>query len=143
MQFKSQFELNWSNDSISKHFQNENSFNLIIQQDQIPIGLLIGHYIFQDIKLIEFEILHIALLPNYRNQGYGYKLLIELEKHLKIKEKTINIFLETGSANKFAIKLYEKLGYKAYNERKNYYKDLTNTNTVGDSAILFKKIINE
>ena len=32
---------------------------------------------------------------------------------------------------------------EAYNERKNYYKDLTNTNTVGDSAILFKKIINE
>jgi len=142
MQFKSQFELNWSNDSISKHFQNENSFNLIIQQDQIPIGLLIGHYIFQDIKLIEFEILHIALLPNYRNQDYGYKLLIELEKHLKIKEKTINIFLETGSANKFAIKLYEKLGYKIYNERKNYYGSKSINSPLSQDAILFVKSLN-
>ena len=142
IQFKSQLELNWSNDSISKHFQNENSFNLIIQQDQIPIGLLIGHFIFQDIKLIEFEILHIALLPNYRNQGHGYKLLIELEKHLKIKEKTIKIFLETGSANKFAIKLYEKLGYKAYNERKNYYgSNPINPSSLQD-AILFAKNLN-
>ena len=133
IQFKSQLELNWSNDSISKHFQNENSFNLTIQQDQIPIGLLIGHYIFQDIKLIEFEILHIALLPNYRNQGYGYKLL---------KEKTINIFLETGSANKFAIKLYEKLGYKIYNERKNYYGSKSINSPLSQDAILFVKSLN-
>jgi ribosomal protein S18 acetylase RimI-like enzyme len=69
-------------------------------------------------------------------------MLIELEKHLKIKEKTINIFLETGSANKFAIKLYEKLGYKIYNERKNYYGSKSINSPLFQDAILFVKSLN-
>ena len=65
------------------------------------------------------------------------------EKKAHLEGENTTIFLEVNAQNEIAIKLYEKLGYKAYNERKNYYKDLTNTNAVGDSAILFRKIINE
>ena len=104
---------------------------------------MIGHFLYQDQKVSEFEILHIAVLPEYRNQGLGRMILEELEKQLKSIEKSVKIFLEASAANKLAIKLYEKLGYKAFNERKNYYKNLSNINAVGDSAILFKKIINE
>ena len=136
-------EINWSKESISLHLNKENSFNFYLTENDKIIGMLVGHFLYQDQKNSEFEILHVAVMPDYRNQGIGKKILEELEKQLKMIDKSIKIFLEASSINKFAIKLYEKLGYKAYNERKNYYKDLTNTNAVGDSAILFKKIINE
>jgi len=54
----------------------------------------------------------------------------------------VKIFLEASSMNKFAIKLYEKLGYKAYNERKNYYgSNPINPSSLQD-AILFAKTLN-
>lgn len=141
--YKDQLEINWTETAIELHLNKETGFNIYLLDQSKAVGALIGHFLYQDLKVSEFEILHIAVLPEYRNQGLGRMILEELEKQLKSIGKSVKIFLEASATNKFAIKLYEKLGYKAYNERKNYYKDLTNTNTVGDSAILFKKIINE
>ncbi len=56
-----------------------------------------GHFLYQDQKISEFEILHIAVLPEYRNQGIGRKILEELEKQLKMTNKSIKIFLEASS----------------------------------------------
>jgi ribosomal protein S18 acetylase RimI-like enzyme len=47
-----------------------------------------------------------------------------------------------NSGNKFAIKLYEKLGYKTYNERKNYYGSKSINSSVSQDAILFAKSLN-
>ena len=115
---------------------------LYLLDDEITIGMLIGHFLYQDREVSEFEILHVAVLPLYRNQGFGKKILEELENQLKNTEKSIKIFLEASSINKFAIKLYEKLGYKAYNERKNYYgSNPINPSSLQD-AILFAKNLN-
>ena len=81
-------------------------------------------------------------MPDYRNQGIGKKILEELEKQLKMIDKSIKIFLEVSSINKFAIKLYEKLGYKAYNERKNYYGSYPINPSSLQDAILFAKTLN-
>ena len=135
-------EINWSDQSISDHLQKENNFNFYLLDNDHPIGVLIGHFLYQDQKVSEFEILHVAILPEYRNQGLGQKILEELEKQLKSTEKSVKIFLEASSMNKFAIKLYEKLGYKAYNERKNYYgSNPINPSSLQD-AILFAKTLN-
>ena len=135
-------EINWSDQAISDHLQKENSFNFYLLDNDHPIGVLIGHFLYQDQKVSEFEILHVAILPEYRNQGLGQKILEELEKQLKRTEKSVKIFLEASSMNKFAIKLYEKLGYKAYNERKNYYgSNPINPSSLQD-AILFAKTLN-
>jgi ribosomal-protein-alanine N-acetyltransferase len=135
-------EINWSDQAISDHLQKENSFNFYLLDNDHPIGVLIGHFLYQDQKVSEFEILHVAILPEYRNQGLGQKILEELEKQLKSTEKSVKIFLEASSMNKFAIKLYEKLGYKAYNERKNYYgSNSINPSSLQD-AILFAKTLN-
>jgi ribosomal protein S18 acetylase RimI-like enzyme len=66
----------------------------------------------------------------------------ELEKLLNINKKSLKIFLEVSSSNKFAIKLYEKLGYKAYNERKNYYRSKSINAPHTQDAILFAKSLN-
>ena len=139
---KDKLEINWSDKAVSLHLNKENSFNLYLLDDEITIGMLIGHFLYQDREVSEFEILHVAVLPLYRNQGFGKKILEELENQLKNTEKSIKIFLEASSINKFAIKLYEKLGYKAYNERKNYYgSNPINPSSLQD-AILFAKNLN-
>ena len=106
------------------------------------IGVLIGHYLYQSSDLDEFEILHIAILPKLRNRGFALNLMKELEKLLNINKKSLKIFLEVSSFNKFAIKLYEKLGYKAYNERKNYYRSKSINAPNTQDAILFAKSLN-
>ncbi|MGA0942959.1 MAG: GNAT family N-acetyltransferase [Alphaproteobacteria bacterium] len=139
---KDQLEINWSHKAISEHLQKENSFNFYLLDNDHPIGVLIGHFLYQDQKVSEFEILHIAVLPKFRNQGLGRMILEELEKQLKSTGKSVKIFLEASAVNKFAIKLYEKLGYKAYNERKNYYgSNPINPSSLQD-AILFAKTLN-
>ena len=42
----------------------------------------------------------------------------------------------------FIIKLYQKLGYKAYNERKNYYRSKSINSPNSQDAILFVKSLN-
>ena len=86
--------------------------------------------------------MHIAVLPEYRNQGIGRKILEELEKQLKMTNKSIKIFLEASSLNKFAIKLYEKLGYKAYNEKK-LLQEQFNKLPASQDAILFAKSLDD
>ena len=136
-------EINWSKESISLHLNKENSFNFYLTENDKIIGMLVGHFLYQDQKNSEFEILHVAVMPDYRNQGIGKKILEELEKQLKMIDKSIKIFLEASSINKFAIKLYEKLGYKAYNERKNYYRGNSLNSFTSQDAILFAKSLDD
>ena len=142
IQYKEPLEILWSNDSIDKHFDNKKSINIEMSLDSNFIGVLIGHYLYQSSDLDEFEILHIAILPKFRNRGFALELLLELEKQLKKSIKSTKIFLEVNSENKFAIKLYEKLGYKAYNERKNYYRSKSINAPNTQDAILFAKSLN-
>ena len=142
IQYKEPLEISWSNDSIDKHFDNNKSINIEMSLDSNVIGILIGHYLYQSSDLDEFEILHIAILPKFRNRGFALNLMKELEKLLNINKKSLKIFLEVSSSNKFAIKLYEKLGYKAYNERKNYYRSKSINAPNTQDAILFAKSLN-
>ena len=142
IQYKELLEISWSNHSIDKHFDNKKSVNIEMSLDSKLIGILIGHYLYQSSDLDEFEILHIAILPNFRNRGFALNLMEELEKLLNINKKSLKIFLEVSSSNKFAIKLYEKLGYKAYNERKNYYRSKSINAPNTQDAILFAKSLN-
>ena len=139
---KDQLEINWTEKNIELHLNKETSFNIYLLDQTRVKGALIGHFLYQDQKVSEFEILHIAVLPEFRNQGLGRMILEELEKQLKSTGKSVKIFLEASAINKFAIKLYEKLGYKAYNERKNYYgSNPINPSSLQD-AILFAKTLN-
>ena len=142
IQYKEPLEISWSNDSIDKHFDNKKNINIEMSLDSNFIGILLGHYLYQSSDLDEFEILHIAILPEFRNRGFALNLMKELEKLLNINKKSLKIFLEVSSSNKFAIKLYEKLAYKAYNERKNYYRSKSINAPNTQDAILFAKSLN-
>ena len=85
----------------------------------------------------EAEIITMAILPKYQNQGIGFLILTELEGILS--EISCNkVFLEVASNNLIAIHLYNKLGFKSFGIRKNYYSVSENKKV---NAILMKKII--
>ena len=136
-----ELDLTWTKVAIEDHFKNKKALNLFAIEKK-TLGLILGHFLYQDQKSIEYEILHLAVLKKYRGKGVGFLLLSELEKQLKTVEKCIKIYLEVRAENKFAIKLYQKLGYKSYNERKNYYRSKSINSPNSQDAILFVKSLN-
>ena len=52
---KDELEINWSDKAVSLHLNKENSFNLYLLDDEITIGMLIGHFLYQDREVSEFE----------------------------------------------------------------------------------------
>ncbi len=68
------------------------------------------------------QVLNIAIRPDKRNQGLGYRLLtevIEQGKNRGIK----NIWLEVRVTNRAARRLYRKLGFEKVGIRRHYYPD--------------------
>ena len=85
----------------------------------------------------ECEIITIGVHPEHRGNGIGGALLGLMEKEIKKNNHPagfagtlpkegnpcgVKIFLEVASDNTFAIKLYEKHGYKKIATRPNYYE---------------------
>ena len=106
-----------SNDNAwaEQHFQaalNNNQIEVIEYQEKI-----IAFAIWQTV-LDEAE-LHLILTDTaHRRQGYGEKLIqsfVANNPHIK------RIVLEVRESNTAAINLYEKQGFRAISERKDYY----------------------
>lgn len=70
----------------------------------------------------------IAVLPGYRQRGFGRALLHACEAQLK----TPRIKLSVRESNQAAIKLYEQEGYRTTDIWKAYYDD-------GENAIVMEK----
>lgn len=67
-----------------------------------------------------FELSYIEVKEEYRNQKIGSKLIEHLIEIAKYKDVD-NITLEVNINNIYAIKLYEKYGFKKVAIRKGYY----------------------
>ena len=70
----------------------------------------------------EGEIYRVAVAPEKRQRGIGYRLLDYAVKTSKGKGLE-RLFLEVRSKNVPAIRLYTAYGFKEIGVRKNYYKD--------------------
>lgn len=81
----------------------------------------------------QVEITNIVVKKNMRNKGIGNLLLNELISIAKTMQKN-SITLEVNCSNMYAIKLYEKNGFKTYGLRKKYY------NNINDAIIMTLKL---
>ena len=65
--------------------------------------------------------MNVAVLPAYRNQGIGRKLIVNLIDRLK-ENGVYCLTLEVRASNQPAIHLYESMGFEVIGRRPNYYK---------------------
>ena len=75
-----------------------------------------------------YEILAIATIQEYRNNGIAQELLDKI--------KTKDIFLEVRESNQVAINFYKKNKFKEISVRKNYYSE------PNENAIIMKLEVN-
>ena len=90
-------------------------------------------YIGISAVLDEAEVGNIVVAASKRNHGIGKSLLEAAVDELRCSGVKV-LYLEVESGNTPAVRLYEKMGFKVYNTRENYYGQ-------GLDALLMKKIL--
>lgn len=95
---------------------NENSKHYFVARyAELVIGYVGVQKLGDDLNLLK-----IAVLPQYRKLGVGFKLM-ELTFDFKKQNDIQNYFLEVRESNQSAIKLYSKFGFKTKSVREKYY----------------------
>lgn len=105
------FDTPWSEKSIREHIENEFSATFVCVENGVCVG-------YAGVMMVcgEGQITNVAVLPEYRKNKIGTKLISAL------KELPLDFFtLEVRESNIPAIALYEKHGFKKVGIRKNYY----------------------
>ncbi len=85
----------------------------ILQHDAKPIGRL-----YVDHRVDEIRIIDIALLPEYRQQGIGGKLLAQIIAKAEAGGLPVRIHVEKNNP---ALRLYRRLGFEEISDTGVYY----------------------
>ena len=93
---------------------------------------LLGYISYYQI-IDELEIVNLAVMPQWRRQGYG-RLLMLTALQAGQKMGMHRVCLEVRRLNVAAIKLYESLGFTRTGCRKRYYCD------TGEDALIYEKL---
>lgn len=78
-------------------------------------------FVFARLIKPEFEILNVAVLPEFKKQGIGRKLF-ERTLENAIKNDCQKCWLEVRESNRSARTFYEKLNFRIVGRRKKYYQ---------------------
>ena len=109
-------------------FTKESTENLIKEDNSFIYTYLIDEKVCGYLMVLDsidvYEILAIATIEEYRNNGIAQELLDKI--------KTKDIFLEVRESNQVAINFYKKNNFKQISIRKGYYSDPT------EDAIIMK-----
>lgn len=97
-----------------------------------PSGFAVGRVIGD-----EAELLTIVVDPDARRAGIGRALLIGFQRTARAKGAK-SAFLEVDAANKGAIALYERAGWKEVGQRKAYYAGSEGSS--GDALVMRKAL---
>ena len=104
----------WSKDAVKSSLEREDILYLVTFLDGKAIG-----YFLAAASYGTAELYRIAVLPTFRGQGKGERLMKSFLYYLP--KDTEKVYLEVRESNKAAIGLYEKTGFQKIGERKNYY----------------------
>ena len=113
-------------------FTKESTENLIKEDNSFIYTYLIDEKVCGYLMVLDsidvYEILAIATIEEYRNNGIAQELLDKI--------KTKDIFLEVRESNQMAINFYKKNKFKEISVRKNYYSE------PNENAIIMKLEVN-
>lgn len=111
-------EPNDSKENVTKQIEFDKESIIIAEENNTIIGSVI--IVFSP---WESFIFHLAILPEYQNQGIGSKLLNEAEKQLKKKgAKKVSLFVHIE--NKKLINFYKKRNWQFYADLACFRKEL-------------------
>ena len=122
----------WTNKNFEDCLSNKAYSCWVFEKDY----KLLGHTVIS-IVLKEAHLLNICLYPEYQNQGWGRKLLLEAEtiaKHYGAE----TCFLEVRPSNNIGLSLYRSESYNEIGVRKNYYPD---ENGREDAIVMAKTLV--
>lgn len=106
---------------IKSLFNIPNSLNIILYNNDKPVGLLFSTYhYFDDIDLLSID--EILIFEEYRNKGYGFYLVKEVEKIAR-DNGVSKISLQTTNS-KMHQKFYNKSGFLKNDFLINMKKDI-------------------
>lgn len=106
----------WSISAFEYELKNPLSLWLVAVESDRVLG-----YVGSQTVMPESDIMNIAVLPEFRKQGIGEKLILMLMDELRQAWAT-SISLEVRVSNAPAISLYEKLGFSQIGRRPGYYR---------------------
>lgn len=107
----------WSLNSINSELENPLSLWLVALDGDRVVG-----YVGSQTVLGGSDMMNLAVLPEYRKQGIGERLVNDLVEHLK-ENGACCLVLEVRQSNAPAISLYTKLGFQQVGLRPNYYRN--------------------
>ncbi len=107
----------WTKEDFIEETENPNAHFLVAVTEDKAVGYIGIQEIYG-----EGSVTNVAVLPEFRRNGIAKALI---EKALRDAEKRNCEFLmlEVRESNAAARSLYEKLGFGAVGERKNFYRD--------------------
>src|SRR5690606_33361264 len=115
---KLSFSTPWSKQAfLSELLDNDRAYYLVAKVDDRAVG-----YIGVWLVAGEGHVTNVAVHPDYRGQGIGYRLLKAIEG-IALARGHRRMTLEVRTSNDVAQRLYRKLGYVAAGIRRRYYRD--------------------
>ena len=111
------FPVPWSRESFWREASNEHTCYRLAVADEQVVGFA-GCWVTCD----EAQLTNIALLPDWRGQGLGTRLMADLMAAAKARGCTA-MTLEVRPSNTAALALYHHYGFKEAGRRKGYYTD--------------------
>lgn len=109
------FSAPWSENSISGELTNPLSLWLVAAD-----GDKVAGYVGSQSVMGEADMMNLAVLPSFRRQGVGKKLVLELIRTLSLNGVS-SLTLEVRVSNTPAVELYQGLGFVQVGRRPNYY----------------------
>jgi len=111
------FSAPWTREGLAEELRNPQAHFLVAEAD----GSAVGYIGVQEI-CGEGYVTNVAVLPQYRRQGIGERLMREAVSGAKDRGCDF-LSLEVRVSNEAAIRLYERLGLHMMGRRKNFYRD--------------------
>lgn len=105
----------WSERALRETLEQKQTILLTAFDDKKLIGYIILYYVLE-----EGEIARIAVSPEYRRQGVGARMLLEME-NLCEDNGISKLLLEVRESNVSAYSFYEEHGFVKDGIRKNFY----------------------
>ena len=118
------FRSPWSRFSLLKELSNDLAHYRVMELEGKLIGYAGAWIIFE-----EAHVTNVAIMPEFRNRGYGELLMRDLMR-VSMEHGATCMTLEVREKNYTAQRLYAKLGFRQNGFRPKYYEDS------GEGAIL-------